>query len=238
MCQRVWENYKEKMIPRKIHYCWFGPKPLPKLVINCLETWREQLNEYELNLWNEHNSPMDIPFVKQAYSAKKYAFVSDYVRFWILYHHGGIYFDIVVFVLKNLDDLLKNRVFFGWETEEKKNISCGVIGSIPNQSFICTILKHYDSLHFNNDLIPELVIPRIVSRCYNEYIPKEEITIYPYDYFYPFPYEEKEAVSKFMQYRTKDTYAIHLWNVSWGTFKDKFRDRILYLIRKLSRKTK
>ena len=72
------------MIPKKIHYCWFGPKPFPKLVKECLATWKEHFPDYEFYLWNETNSPMDVAFVKEAYSAKKYAFVSDYVRFWAL----------------------------------------------------------------------------------------------------------------------------------------------------------
>jgi mannosyltransferase OCH1-like enzyme len=224
------------MIPAKIHYCWFGPDPLPELVLSCLKTWREQLPEYELFLWNDGNSPMQMPFVKQAYEARKYAFVSDYVRFWALYEHGGIYMDTDMYVVRSFNDLLNNEVFFAWETDQKMVISCGIVGAVPQQSFIENILKYYDGLEFSLGSIPDLVIPRMVSKCYTVYRSKEEITIFPYDYFYPFPYEEKEAVSKFMQYSTENTYAIHLWNVSWGTFKDKLRDRILYHLRKLWRK--
>jgi mannosyltransferase OCH1-like enzyme len=224
------------VIPKKIHYCWFGPKPLPKLVINCLDTWKEQLKDYELNLWNEKNSPMKIPFVQQAYAAKRYAFISDYVRFWALYKYGGIYLDTDMFVIRSFNDLLKSEVFFGWETEQKNNISCGIIGSIPNQGFIRSVLKQYESMLFSVASIPDLVIPRVVNKCYSGYLSKEDITIFPYDYFYSFPYEEKENVRKFMQYRTENTYAIHLWNISWGTFKDKLRDRMLYHLRKLWRK--
>lgn len=223
-------------IPKKIHYCWFGPKPLPSLVASCMKTWEDQLADFEKILWNEKNSPLQLPFIQQAYAARKYAFVSDYVRFWVLYHHGGIYFDTDIFVLKNIKDLLKNKVFFAWETKQKNNISCGVIGSVPNQPFIDSVLKQYESMHFSIAAIPDLVIPRIVSKCYSNYLSKEEITIFPYDYFYSFPYEEKENVRQFMQYRTENSYAIHLWNVSWGTFKDKLRDRILYHLRKIWRK--
>jgi mannosyltransferase OCH1-like enzyme len=224
------------MIPEKIHYCWFGPDQLSEQVVSCLKTWKEQLPEYELFLWNEENSPMEIPFVQQAYKARKYAFVSDYVRFWALYNNGGIYMDTDMYVVRSFNDLLDNEVFFAWETDQKIVISCGIIGAVPQQSFIESILNSYDGLEFTVSSIPDLVIPRIVSKCYAGYRVKEEITIFPYDYFYPFPYEEKEAVSKFMQYRTENTYAIHLWNVSWGTFKDKLRDIILYHLRKLWRK--
>jgi mannosyltransferase OCH1-like enzyme len=226
------------MIPKIIHYCWFGPKPLPHLVIKCLESWKDHLPEYELNFWNESNSPMDLPFVQEAYSAKKYAFVSDYVRFWALFQYGGIYLDTDMFVVRSFDDLLDNSVFFGYETDMKMSISCGVIGAIPKAPFIAGIVRYYEGLHFTMDSIPELVIPRIVSKYYNKSVHNEDITIYPYDYFYPFPYEEKESNSKFIRYKTSNTYAIHLWNVSWGSFKDKLRDKIIYHTKKLVRKAK
>jgi mannosyltransferase OCH1-like enzyme len=226
------------MIPKKIHYCWFGPNPLPESVVRCLKTWREQLPDYDMYLWNEENSPMQETFVRQAYSAKKYAFVSDYVRFWALDQYGGIYLDTDMFVLKSFNDLLKNDIFFGWETDQKTNLSCGIIGTIPRHPFIRNIIRHYKGLDFSIGSIPGLVIPRIVSECYNNFEQKEEITLFPFDYFYPFPYEEKEAVHRFMKYRTENTYAIHLWNVSWGTFKDKLRDRILYHLKKLWKKVK
>jgi mannosyltransferase OCH1-like enzyme len=226
------------MIPRKIHYCWFGPKPLPAVVLKCLKTWKEHLPHYDLVLWNEKNSPMQVPYVQEAYSAKKYAFVSDYVRFWALYNHGGFYLDTDMFVVKSFNELLNYEVVFGWETNQKINLSCGVIGAVPKQSFIGEIKDHYENLHFNLSNIPDLVVPGIVSHCYRKYSSKEYITILPYDYFYPFPYEEKENTASFMEYRTERTFAIHLWDVSWGTYKDKLRDRIFYHIRQLWRKAK
>lgn len=224
------------MIPKKIHYCWFGPKPLPKLVVNCLKTWSEKLPDYELCLWNENNSPMQNSFVQQAYAAKKYAFVSDYIRFWALYNHGGVYLDTDMFVVRTFNDLLNNEVFFAWETAEEKNISCGVIGAIPEQPYIRNIINHYDGLHFNIASIPELVVPGIVSHCYADYPVKEEINIFPYDYFYSFPYEEKENVKNFMQYKSENAYAIHLWNVSWGTWFAKWKDQFLYVSKKIKSK--
>jgi mannosyltransferase OCH1-like enzyme len=221
------------MIPKKIHYCWFGPKPLSKLVVNCLETWSQQLPDYTLCLWNENNSPMQVPFVQQAYNAKKFAFVSDFVRFWALYQQGGVYLDTDMFVIRSFDDLLQKEVFFAWETDQKKVISCGVIGAVPKQPFIGDVINHYESLHFNISSIPDFVIPRIVSKCFNDYSTKKEITIFPFDYFYPFPYEDKENIHNFRRYITGNTYAIHLWNVSWGTSIAKLRDRIFYYYRKV-----
>jgi mannosyltransferase OCH1-like enzyme len=224
------------MIPRKIHYCWFGPKLLPEIVVTCMKTWNDKLSGYEMYLWNENNSPMHLPFVKQAYEARKYAFVSDYIRFWALYEHGGIYLDTDMIVIRTFDDLLDCNAFFAWETASKKSVGCCVIGASPKQPFIGNIMNRYTDLHFKIESIPDLVIPHIVSKCFNDYLSKEEVTIFPYDYFYPFPYEEKENVCSYMQYITKNTYAIHLWNISWGTFKDKLRDWLLYHFRKTWRR--
>lgn len=92
-------------IPKKIHYCWFGKGEKPKIVKMCIESWREKLPEYEIKEWNEENFDISINnYVKQAYEAKKYAFVSDYVRLYALYIEGGIYMDTDVEVLKSLDE--------------------------------------------------------------------------------------------------------------------------------------
>ena len=81
------------MIPKIIHYCWFGKTPLPKKAVKCLNSWKKFFPDYEIKEWNESNFDVDcIPYTKQAYAAKKYAFVSDYARFQILYQQGGVYF--------------------------------------------------------------------------------------------------------------------------------------------------
>lgn len=191
--------------------------------------------EYEFMFWNEGNTPMDSEFVRSAYAEKKFAFVSDYVRFWVLNKYGGIYLDTDMFVLRSFSPLLESSVLFGWETSQKNTVSCGVIGSCPGHAFIGSVLAHYDSLKFNTDKIPDLVIPRIITKCFSDYNPKSEITILPYDYFYPFPYEEKENKTKFLDYKTENTYAIHLWSVSWGTVIHKIRDYLIYYYLKICR---
>ena len=83
------------MIPKVIHYCWFGRNPLPKSAQKCIASWRKYLPDYEIKEWNESNFDVNIiPYTAEAYKAKKYAFVSDYARFWILYKYGGLYFDM------------------------------------------------------------------------------------------------------------------------------------------------
>lgn len=99
------------MIPKIIHYCWFGRGPMPKVVTWCIESWKRKCHDYEIKLWNEDNFDVNsVPFVKQAYELKKYAFVADYVRMYALYHDGGTYLDSDEYILKDIDDLLDNRL--------------------------------------------------------------------------------------------------------------------------------
>ena len=104
------------MIPKVIHYCWFGRKPLPASALKCIDSWRCFFPDYEIKEWNEDNFNIDIIlFTRQAYDAGKYAFVSDYVRFWVLYNYGGIYFDTDVEVIRPMDDIVARGPFMGRE---------------------------------------------------------------------------------------------------------------------------
>lgn len=95
------------MIPKKIHYCWFGRGPLPELARKCIASWRKYLPEYEIKEWNEDNFDLDAyPYVREAYDSRKFAFVTDVVRLYALYNEGGIYMDTDVEVLKPLDSIL------------------------------------------------------------------------------------------------------------------------------------
>ncbi len=214
------------MIPKKIHYCWFGPKPYPKLVGKCMKTWQQHLPDYEICLWNEENSPMDHPFVQQAYAAKKYAFVADYVRFWALYHHGGIYLDTDMYVVKPFDDLLNYDCFFGYETEKKDIVSCGIIGCGCQNLVMKEILSKYDTLSFNPDKLSDFIVPRLITPLVKDAV------ILPYDCFYPFPFSKRKE-SDYLQYVTRNTYAIHLWDISWYPwYKKIIRDIVLYIKKK------
>jgi hypothetical protein len=225
------------MIPKKIHYCWFGPKPYPKLVEKCIVTWQQHLPDYKFCLWNEQNSPMEHPFVQAAYEAKKYAFVSDYVRFWALYNHGGIYLDTDMFALRSFDDLLENESFWGWETEQNTYISCGIIGCIKEHLFIREIMYFYGQLEYKEDNKANLIVSRIVMDIYERYSAKNQLKIFPYDYFYPFLYQDREKnIASFLDYATENTYAIHLWNLSWVSKYAKLRERFFTFIKLLKQK--
>ena len=154
------------MIPKIIHYCWFGPKPFSRTVKKCLKTWHKHLSDYEFCFWNEQTcatyaeehrlpNPMEHPFVQSAYKAQKYAFVADYVRFWALYHIDGIYLDTDMYVLRSFSPLLQAQFFCGWETATEdaagqcapaatdSTVSCGALGACARD-----ILNRYDELLF------------------------------------------------------------------------------------------
>ena len=106
------------MIPKIIHYCWFGRNPLPPLALECIASWRKFLPDYEIKEWNEDNFDVNsIPYTAEAYRQKKYAYVSDYARFCILYQYGGIYFDTDVEVIKPLNDIIAKGNFMGFEQD-------------------------------------------------------------------------------------------------------------------------
>lgn len=231
------------MIPQKIHYCWFGPKPFSRTVRKCIATWHKHLSDYEFCLWNEetcanyaaaHNlpNPMEHPFVVGAYAEKKYAFVADYVRFWALYHCGGVYLDTDMYVVRSFDDLLENELFLGWETKEKDYINVALLGASKNNECAESILKVYDTLEFDVNQLDKYIVPRLVSPIVLKY---SRITIYPYDYFYPLPYNERFVWCK-MKYNTANTYAVHLWDISWGKWQAKLRDQFVFIAKQILRK--
>ena len=120
------------MIPKIIHYCWFGGNPLPKCAQKCIASWKKYLPDYEIKEWNESNFDVNIiPYTAEAYKAKKYAFVSDYARFWILYKYGGLYFDTDVEVIKNMDDIIAKGPFMGCENEAKTGATPAQLGVAP-----------------------------------------------------------------------------------------------------------
>ena len=244
------------MIPKIIHYCWFGPKPFSRTVKKCLKTWHKHLSDYEFCFWNEQTcatyaeehhipNPMEHPFVQSAYKAQKYAFVADYVRFWALYHIGGIYLDTDMYVIRSFTPLLQAQFFCGWETATEgaagqctpaamgSTVSCGALGACALGACAlgaCArdILNRYDELLFDEAHIADYVIPRIITPIIRQH---PEVTIYPYDYFYPFPFNRRTD-SRFLQYATNDTYAIHLWDISWISLKEKFVHNIVEIIKR------
>lgn len=217
------------MIPKVIHFCWFGGKRKPRLIKDCIESWRRHLPEYKIIEWNEKNSDLSHPFVKEAYRLKKWAFVSDYIRLKALYDFGGIYLDTDMMVLKSFDSLLINTCFFG--AEDSEFISCGIIGAERANWFVKISLSHYDNFQFSKGMnIGMQTIPRIITNIFrnefkyydnfDEFSKFDNLTIFPPQYFYPLPFSESDNVKKYKEYIQSDTLAVHLWNSSWIQYSE------------------
>ena len=219
------------MIPKIIHYCWFGRNPLPPLAIKCIESWKKYFPDYEIKEWNEDNFNVNIiPYTQKAYEAKKYAFVSDYARFWILYNYGGIYFDTDVEVIRSMDDIIKKGPFMGCETQ-KADCNPGLgLGCYPQINLIKTMLDLYETLTFTANKNNEFKYKTIVEYT-TEILVKhglkhthkiqiiEGFHIYPYDYFNPINITTKRL------HITDNTRSIHHFAASWveASLKTKFK---------------
>lgn len=141
------------MIPRKIHYCWFGNRPIPNKLEKYLNTWQKYCPDYEIKLWSEKNFDVySHPFTKRAYENNKFAFVSDYVRAYALYNEGGVYLDTDVELKQNLNIFLENEAFSGFEL--RGSPISAVWGSIAKHSLIDELLRYYDSVVFSVEQEP------------------------------------------------------------------------------------
>lgn len=211
------------MIPKKIHYCWFGRNPLPEDAQKCIASWREFFPDYEIIEWNEDNFDVNtIPYTAEAYSVKKYAFVSDFARFKILYEHGGLYFDTDVEVIKSFEDILAKGPFMGCEISNSKQIAVNPglgLGAKHSMSFYKKVLEYYESLHFlNTDGTPNMktVVSYTTELLENEGLRFSTevqeiagITIYPKDYFNPL--DDNTGILKI----TPNTHSIHWYSKTW-----------------------
>ena len=207
-------------IPKAIHYCWFGRQPKPALICKCIKSWRKYCPDYEIIEWNEDN--FDITacplYVRQAYAAKKWAFVTDYIRLRVVYDHGGIYLDTDVEVIKSLDFLLNSRGFFAFENGVYIATGLG-FGAEKGSEIILEMMNDYLNIPFLRDdgsfdtspcpgkntavLLRHGLIQNNTLQCLDGYM------IYPKDYFCPVSYSTGKLV------KTKNTVAIHWFTSSW-----------------------
>lgn len=226
------------MIPKVIHYCWFGNGEKPELVLSCIDSWKKKLPDYDIIEWNENN--FDVNFClysKQAYELKKFAFVSDVARFQILNEKGGIYLDTDVEVIRSLDDFLSNELFFGYDQRSK--VASGLImGSSASNSILKEILHYYSTTPFllKNGFPNTTTVVTIVSDILEkndftlngEFVSKQGVTIYPWDYFDPYDYENKKMI------KTNNTHAIHYYAGSWKSPNDEKIYRIGRFIKRIT----
>lgn len=228
MKKRIPQNIKissEQLMPKKIHYCWFGGKPMPEKNKQWMKSWRKFCPDYEIIEWNEHNYDVKKnKYMQQAYENKKWGFVPDYARLDIIYHYGGIYLDTDVELLSNLDDLLFQKGFAGFEGEENVALGLG-FGAMKGLPIIKELLDQYDSYKFvNADGSLNMTAAPILQTNYlktkglipnGEYQIIEGLTIFPDKMFCGKSVYTKQI--KLLDY----TKSIHHYDATW--FDEKLR---------------
>ncbi len=216
------------MIPKIIHYCWFGKSPMNRDALRFIESWKKYCPDYQLMLWDEERFDVSRnAYTREAYENRKWAFVTDYVRLFALYHYGGIYMDCDVEVVKSLDPFLKNRAFSGFEKYDA--VPTGIMASEKGLPVIGRLLDSYRDRHFvlpdgSFDLHTNVedMTAYFTERgllLNNEKQTVEEFTFYPKDYFCPLDNRTYEMN------RTENTAAIHHFAGSWIEDPKKLRQR-------------
>lgn len=209
---------EKNRIPKIIHYCWFGKKKLPPLARKCIESWKKYCPDYEIKEWNESNFDLNAcPYVKEAYEAKKWAFISDYVRLYALVNEGGVYMDTDVEVIAPLERFLKNRAFSGFE--EDVCIPTGIMASEPGFPLFSDLLRDYDRRHFKRrdgsfDLTTNVATITRLCKKYgfvgnNKFQCIRGLVLYPKDVFCP----KSHSTGKI--HLTRRTATIHHFAGSW-----------------------
>lgn len=212
-------------IPKIIHYCWFGKGEMPDKAKVCIASWKKFCPDYKIVEWNENNFDLNQNlYVKQAYDCRKFAFVTDYVRLYVLYQYGGVYMDTDVEVLKNIDNFLIHNAFSGFESN--LFVPTGIMASSKGNLWIKDLLEEYDNLSFikkngEMDLTTNVIrITNISTEKYHlnkngKYQDLGEVTFYPSDYFCPKSWETG------IINLTENSHTIHHFNGSWQTDKVK-----------------
>lgn len=226
------------MIPKVIHYCWFGRNPLPELAQKCIASWKKYLPDCEIKEWNEDNFDVNIiPYTAEAYAQKKYAFVSDYARFWILYRYGGIYFDTDVEVIRPIDDIIARGNFMGFETDPNymnsgASVNPGLgLGVSPGLDLVKKMLDYYERKHFvceanvRNQITVVDICTKVLMESGLQNVDgiqkvEDECYIYPSEYFCPV------NVTTGRIHVEKNTRTIHHFAGTWMDKKFSIKDSI------------
>ena len=216
------------MIPKIIHYCWVGNAPKPKSVLYCIESWKKFCPDYEIKEWNESNFDVNCnAYVKKAYEMKKWAFVADYARFYVLYQYGGVYRDTDVQLVKNIDELRLKGKFAGFGNDE--TVNTGLILATEKNDWLCKkVMDTYIGEEFVwDDPSKILAIGRRVTRILIDSGLKpngqmqmvQDYTIYPKYYFNPTDGDIRGKVDE-------RAYSIHHYAATWFSPKDKFKNTL------------
>lgn len=222
------------MIPKKIHYCWFGGKEMPQEALDCIASWHKYMPDWEYKLWNEENFDVNaLPYTAEAYAAGKYAFVSDVARLKALHDEGGVYLDTDVEVFRSLDPLLINKAFAGFEGSKHKPVGTCVMASEVAGVWVSEMLEAYKYRHFvSPDGTPDLTtnvqfITAIMTKngfrqdgTEQDY---KDLHIFPVDYFSP-----RHTTGEYI--RTENTYCEHKGLASWGKKKRGWKDAVRAIV--------
>ena len=224
------------VIPRKIHYCWFGRKPKPKLYRKCIDSWHRFCPEYEIIEWNEDNFDLtQHPYLQWCYDHQKWAFLSDFARLLILREQGGVYMDTDVEIIKPLDELLEYDAFLGFETQTWINSGLGA-GCIPQHGITDVLLEPYLEMKPAEDgsfiLTP---CPRLNTNVLIPYGLKQDGTkqqvcgavILPVEYLNP--YDDPTGRLE----KTENTFSIHWYGKSWMNKRKILRSNLTRPIHRL-----
>lgn len=206
------------MIPKIIHYCWFGGKELPPLAKKCIASWKKYCPDYQIIRWDESNFDLNCcQYVKEAYENRKFAFVTDYVRLYAMYTQGGVYMDTDVEVTKNLDEFLAHHGFSGFESETQ--IPTGIMAGEKGFPLFAHLLSYYDGKHFlkedgtlDTTTNVTTITDMLTAKGFHpngQFQIIEGFALYPQDYFCP--YDNNTGILS----KTQNTATIHWFNKSW-----------------------
>lgn len=227
------------MIPKIIHYCWFGRGEKPELAKKCIASWKKFCPDFEIREWNEDNcGDLSIPFMAEAYAAKKYAFVSDVMRLVVLEQYGGVYFDTDVEVLRDISPLLEDEGFIGFENDNY--VASGLtIAAQAHHPVIQAMIAEYKTLHFlNPDGSTNAVgCPHLNSDVMERFglvrNGQEQLVsgihVYPADYFNPMDSTTGKLT------KTEHTYSIHWYSMSWMGKSTHIRVKIGRMYRRIKK---
>ena len=241
-------------IPRKIHAVWFGRNSYSQMVKRCMESWQKMMPDYEIKVWNEDN--FDISqntYVKEAYEAKKRAYVSDYVRLYALYEEGGVYIDTDIEIIKSLNKLLEGEhVVTGYSSNSW--IPTAIMASEKGNIWVKELLRYYDGRHFilpdgsfdlkaNNIIITEMSARIWGFKRGDRWIKFGQVRLYPREYFQPYAKRvidwkkenilELAAYHKYYKIDKENTYCIHYDTVSWRDDNTAFISHVKHLLRRI-----
>lgn len=218
---RMNDRVKQTEIPKIIHYCWFGKGTKPAIIKRCINSWKKYCPDYDIIEWNENNFDIESNvYCKTAYDAKKWAFVSDYVRLKVLYEYGGIYMDTDVELIKSLQSFMMYDCFLGFQHE--KYVSNGLVtGAVKFHPFIAGNLKVYENMNFSDEsdsfklIVCQEYTTNILKKhglkvpCDGSVQKLDKIIVFPPEYFCPYDHRT------FTMNKTENTVAIHHFASSW-----------------------